>query len=167
MQDESLEQWVRRVIVGLDLCPFAAAPMKAGIVRFAEADCADIDEAVAATAQEIARLAETPANELSTTLLALPGWDDFDEFLDLTGAVEAFLEFAGIEELFQVVAFHPDWVAEGEDADDPAAGTNRSPVPALHLLRQEEIARAVRGHPDVDGIPARNAALLRELAQKK
>lgn len=163
-QSESLEQWVRRVVVGLDLCPFAAAPLRAGRVRFAEATCAEVDAVVEAAAHECVRLVETPASELSTTLLALPGWPDFDAFLEAVGAVEAFLELAELDGLIQVVAFHPQWVAAGEAPDDPAAATNRSPVPALHLLREEEIARAVRAHPDVEGIPARNAALLRKLA---
>lgn len=163
----ALEDWVRRFIVGLDLCPFAAAPLAAGRVRFCALRCTDPDEAVGAVAQEVARLVETPASELSTTLIALPGWEDFDVFLDIAWGVEAFLDMAGVDELVQVVVFHPRWVAEGEDPEDPACATNRSPVPALHLLRQEEVTRAVEGHPDIASIPARNADLLRARAQKK
>ena len=163
----ALESWVRRFIVGLDLCPFAAAPLSAGRVRFCTADCTDADDVIAACATELARLIETPAESLSTTLIALPGWDDFDEFLEVIGGLEAFLEVAGVEELIQVVAFHPHWVAQDEAPDDPASATNRSPVPAVHLLRQEEVARVTRGHPDPEGIPRRNATLLRARAQKK
>jgi hypothetical protein len=163
----ALEAWVRTFIIALDLCPFAAAPLTSGRVRFCSADCPTVDEAIAACATELARLIETPAEELSTTLVALPGWSDFDEFLGLVGGLEHFLEVAGVEELVQVVAFHPDWVAADEDPEDPACATNRSPVPAVHLLRQEEVTRATRGHPDPTGIPRRNAALLRTRAQKK
>jgi hypothetical protein len=160
---ESLPDWVRRVVVGLDLCPFAAAPLAAGRVRFVEAECASVDDAVRVAAEECLRLIETPPEELSTTLLALPGWPDFEGFLDLAAAVDGFVEMAELVGLIQVVAFHPDWVADGEDALDPASATNRSPVPALHLLREEEIERAVRGHPDVDAIVRRNAEVLRAL----
>lgn len=163
MPTESLQRWVERVVVGLDLCPFAASPLAAGRVRFAVAHCEDVDAGVRAAAEECVRLVETPAAELSTTLLGLPGWPDFPEFLELVGSVEVFMEMAGLEGLIQVVAFHPDWVAEGEDPDDPASASNRSPVPALHFIREEEIERAVRGHPDVEGIVNRNAALLRAM----
>ena len=163
MSTESVRQWVERVVVGLDLCPFAASPLAAGLVRFAEAECADVDAAVRAAADGCVRLVETPASELSTTVLVLPGWPEFQEFLDLVGAVESLMSEAGLDGLLQVVAFHPDWVAEGEDPTDPATATNRSPVPALHFIREDEIERVVRGHPDVDGIVSRNIALLREL----
>lgn len=162
---EALEDWVRRVVVGLDLCPFAAAPLDAGRVRFCEVDTADFDTAVLAAVEECSVLVQTPASELSTTLIALPGWADFEEFLEISGAVSDFLGMAEIADLLQVVAFHPQWRAAGADPDDPANGTNRSPVPALHLLRQEEIERAVRGHPDVMGIVERNADLLRRRAE--
>jgi hypothetical protein len=36
-------------------------------------------------------------------------------------------------------------------------------VPLLHLLREDEVSRAVEQHPDTLSIPARNVKLLREM----
>lgn len=163
MPPESLEQWVHRVVVGLDLCPFAASPLNAGRVRFARCESREVRPCVEAAAAELSRLVERPPEELSTTLLSFPGWTEFERFLALAETVMDLAADAGLDGLVQVVVFHPDWVAEGEDADDPATATNRSPEPALHFLREEEVERAVRGYPDIEALLDRNAQRLRAL----
>lgn len=167
MPDESLEQWVRRVVVGLDLCPFAAAPLDSGRVRFARCTSTEAAACVEAAAAELARLVERPAEELSTTLLSFPAWGDFERFLGLAETVIDLAEDAGLSGLVQVVVFHPDWVAEGEEPTDPATATNRSPEPALHFLREEEVERALRGYPDVEALLDRNAQRLRRLGWER
>lgn len=153
--------WVERLVVGLGLCPFAAAPLRAGTVRFALSAARRPGELIDEVLAELDRM-EAPEGP-STTLLVIPKLlRELDEFLDLAAAVEDLLEQAGYEGRYQLASFHPDF-RYGEDRDDPADHVGRSPYPTLHLLRWEDVNRASRTHPDVEGIPARNAALLRSL----
>ena len=71
----------------------------------------------------------------STTLLAAPSFDDWDRFRDGIGAIEVFLATAGIDDLFQVVGFHPDAVYADAEADDPANPAARAPPPAAPSRR--------------------------------
>lgn len=154
--------WVEQVVVGLDLCPFARAPLVAGDVRIVASDAETFDDAVRATLGEVERLMTDAAVE--TTLLVFErAFASFEETLDAVATLEHLLEEAGAEADIQIVAFHPEFRFEGAEPDDPANGTNRSPYPMLHVLREASITRAVDSHPDVAGIPARNAEKLRAL----
>lgn len=156
------EAWLRDFVVGLDLCPFAAGPLRAGRVRVSEARGGAAEEVLADLVGEADLLLEDAA---ATTLLVVPGdlLADFEEFLDVLAYAEELFEQTGHADDLQLVGFHPDYVfGDADGADDPANATNRSPHPTFHLLRRDEVARAIDGHPDVAGIPARNVALLRE-----
>jgi len=156
-------RWVQRVVVGLDLCPFAAKPMADDTVRFALSRGGDLPEVLAEVLDE-AQLLDAPGGP-RTTLLVIPDhFQDFEALLDAAAIAEAVLADHGLGESLQLIAFHPDWRPEGAAPDDPANATNRSPYPTLHLLRNADVDLAERTHPDVAGIPARNAALLRGLA---
>jgi len=157
-------RWVERVVIGLELCPFAAEPLRDGRVRFAASAASSAEDLANDLAEELARIDRTPTRELETTLLvhpdALSDFDDFNAFLDVG---DLLLEKLGLLGEIQIVGFHPAYRFAGADPDDPANATNRSPHAMLHLLREESIARATRLHPDPDGIPARNVARLRAL----
>jgi hypothetical protein len=156
--------WLEDFVVGLSLCPFAAEPLAAGRVRFAVSRAESPEALSGDLARELTRLDREPADRIETTLLLVPRalarFEDFNRFLDV---VDMLLEKLSLVGTLQVASFHPDYRFAGASADDPANATNRSPVPMLHLLREESVARAVRSHPDPSGIPARNAARLREL----
>ena len=156
--------WVEEFVVGLALCPFAAEPLAAGRVRFALSPARTPEALADDLADELARLDRTAPEELETTLLlaphALPRFEDFNAFLDV---VDLLLEKLSLVGVLQVASFHPDYRFAGAAIDDPAHASNRSPVPMLHLLREASVARAAASHPDPRGIPARNAARLREL----
>ena len=69
----------------------------------------------------------------------------------------------GLDEELQLVGFHPRHVFGGEDVDDPGNFANRSPHPALHLLRQPSVTAAVDAHENSLDVPRSNQALLRRL----
>ncbi len=155
--------WVREVVVGLELCPFAREPLSRGGLRVAVVDDEGFDGCVRATLEELGRLDASP--EVETTLVVFArGLVELDALLDAAAAVEELIEEAGLAGIVQAVSFHPDYVFEGEAPDDQAAFTNRSPYPMLHLLREASIEEAVRRHPDPDGIVPRNAARLRAMS---
>ena len=56
---------------------------------------------------------------------------------------------------------------EGSGDEDPENYTNRAPHPALHLLRESSVARAIAGHKASAEIPARNAERLRAMGLRE
>jgi len=159
----AVRTWLQAFVVELDLCPFAGGPLRAGRVRIAVAEATDLEAAVGALLLEAERLDED--EDVETSLLVIPDlFPDFEDFLDVTAAAEEVFRVSGYDGIYQIVAFHPEFRFADSDPADPANGTNRSPFPMWHLLRESSVERAIEGHPDVASIPARNAELLRELA---
>ncbi len=156
-----VRRWVDDIVVALDLCPFAAAPLRAGTVRFVASRAGDLQEVLAEVLSEAQTLAQGDAG--TTTLLVLPAHaEDFEDFLDLVHASNDLLAATELSEEVQLAHFHPDYVFEGVSPEDPANNTNRAPWPVVHLIRVADVAAAVAGHPDPEGIPARNIRLMRD-----
>lgn len=159
-------EWVEKMVVGLNLCPFAAPVVRAGTIRYQVSTARDEDAFLRDFLQQLSDLVETPGAELSTTLLITP-WllQAFDRFLDLVGDAEALIEQAGVEDLFQIATFHPGYLFDGVDEDDISHWTNRAPYPVLHLIRQDEMSRALENYRDPESIPERNIKRLREMGK--
>ncbi len=161
-------EWIERVVVGLDLCPFAAEPLGQGRVRLRVSDARTPERLASDLAEELARLDREAPSVIETTLLIHPrvllDFDVCNQFLDVG---DLLLGELGLVGEIQIVSFHPDYRFTGAAADDPANATNRSPHPMLHLLREESVAAATRTHPDPEGIPRRNAEKLRLRAQQR
>jgi hypothetical protein len=79
------------------------------------------------------------------------------------------LERQGLDGIFQIASFHPDYEFEDSKGDDIGNYTNRSPYPMLHILREASIDKALQGAGDPqelsDAIVARNQALLQKLGK--
>ena len=160
-----VEQWLDEVVIGLDLCPFAARPRREKRVRIAVSHATD-DEALLNDLQaELERLSDTPAAELETTLLAIPNMlEDFADYNDFLDAVDLWVEQFGWEGELQVASFHPQYQFADTEADDPGNLTNRSPWPLLHIIREESLEKAIEHYPEVDRIPERNIARMNALS---
>lgn len=89
----------------------------------------------------------------------------YDALLDVLGHLDVLLEAANAAGVIQAVGFHPLAVFEDADPDDPANYAARAPMPVVHLLREDEVARAIADHPDPEGISATNARNLRSQKQ--
>jgi len=155
------QKWIERIVIGLDLCPFARLPFEQDHIRLVESRGDSVSAILAELLHEIDLLdADTP--EADTTLLIVPNLlRTFDDFLDAVGAAEALLTEMGHDGRYQLAHFHPDYVFADSDADDPANHTNRSPHPTIHILPWKQVRNAMQTHPNVSRIPARNMALLR------
>ena len=163
-----VEQWLDEVVIGLDLCPFAARPRREKRVRIAVSHATE-DEALLNDLQaELERLSDTPAAELETTLLAIPNMlEDFADYNDFLDAVDLWVEQFGWEGDLQVASFHPQYQFADTEADDPGNLTNRSPWPLLHIIREESLEKAIEHYPDVDAIPERNIARMKALGPEE
>jgi uncharacterized protein len=66
--------------------------------------------------------------------------------------------------VLQIVGFHPDYCFAGNEPNDMANYTNRSPHPMLHLLRESSVDKAVAAFPDASYIFDTNVRTLRAMS---
>ena len=156
--------WIHEVVVGLNLCPFAAGPLRRDQVLCVECAAATAEQAFYRAGSQVQYLVEQPPHVVETSLLIFIGaaLGDFTDFLDFAAEVEDFLTRSGADALVQLAHFHPDYCFADVPINDPANATNRSPYPTLQLLRVASVTKAVAAHPAPEAIPERNARLLRE-----
>jgi hypothetical protein len=156
--------WVERVVVGLELCPFAASTLSGGQLRIAVCTTAEEPQLALAVLDELERLQSLPETELATTLLVMPAaLADFEHYLDFLALAEELLEECGLDGVVQIASFHPQYRFAEVPAADPANYSNRSPYPMLHFLREAQLTRALESYPDPERIPERNIQRLRAL----
>lgn len=156
---EATRQWLERVVIGLNLCPFAHKPLRRGLIDIVECDATEPVVVLEALHQQLQRLEVTPPQTLETIVMVLSrtlaDFGDYNQFLDY---VDGLLVQEGWEGTFQVASFHPDYQFAGTDADDQSNLTNRSPWPLLHILREDSLEQALAQYPDSDRIPEANIA---------
>ena len=105
---------------------------------------------------------------VETTLLIHPGvLQDFYEYNQFLNYTDSLLAQMGLEGVYQIASFHPDYQFAGSGPDDVENYTNRSPYPMLHLIREDSLERAIASYPDSDQIPGRNMELLKSLGRDK
>ncbi len=157
-------KWFETVVLGLNLCPFAGVPYRAGRVVFSTTD-ADTEAGLLEALHEAAsRMSAADPLQLETLLLIHPAvltdFDDYNQFLDLA---DGLLDSMGLLGVMQVASFHPDYRFAGASDDDPANLSNRSPYPMLHLLREQSISDVVDAGADTEAVVKRNINLLRSM----
>lgn len=161
---EITSRWLEKAVIGLNLCPFAGLPWRQGRVRLRVSDAASEQQLAEHLAEELLALQQAEPGECETTLLIHPhvlgDFLDYNDFLDLADAV---LEDLGLDGIFQIASFHPDYRFADAPADDPAHCTNRSPYPMLHLLREASIEAATARLAEPEAIYERNIKTMREL----
>lgn len=156
-------QWVERVVVGLNLCPFAETPLSQDRVRFLVSPAPSLGALLHELVDEALQL-DQPEATADTTLLIVPSLlADFDNFLDAVATANALLKDTNLEQQIQLAHFHPDYVFAGTTPDDPTNLTNRSPYPMLHLLRVADVREAIDTYPNVRAIPRENQERMRAL----
>ncbi|WP_439134112.1 DUF1415 domain-containing protein [Pseudomaricurvus sp.] len=160
--------WLQDVVIGLNLCPFASRPTKAGQVRFVVSDAKDEEALLQDLQRELERLESTPASELETTLLIIPHMlRDFMDYNLYLNWVDQLVVRRGWEGEFQVATFHPEYQFEGTAPGDAENLTNCSPYPILHLLREASLEAMLERYPDSDEIPENNIRRMQQLSQKE
>ncbi|NVK41243.1 MAG: DUF1415 domain-containing protein [Oceanospirillaceae bacterium] len=163
-----MRRWVEVMVVGENLCPFAAPDVRHERVRYAISDAREPEALVPEFLEELALIQQTPESEIATTLLVVPHMlSDFDDYLDMLALCEELVEEVGLEGLFQLASFHPGYLFDGVAADDLGHWTNRAPFPVFHLIREGQMSRVLMHYPDPDAIPERNIAHLRALGRAR
>ena len=156
--------WVRRAVIGLNLCPFARAVDVKDQIRYVFSDATDAESLLATLVVELQRLADTDPELVDTTMVIHPrvfaDFEDFNDFLELADAAVEDLDLDGV---LQVASFHPRFQFADTEVDDITNATNQSPYPTLHLLREDSVDRAVAAFPEAEAIFEKNMATLEKL----
>jgi uncharacterized protein len=162
-----MRAWVEHAVVGLNLCPFAKAPMVKGQIRYVVTDTSDPRALLETLCEQLQALAAADPELIETTLLihpnALADFLDFNDFLD---AAEAALDDLGLVGVLQIASFHPQYTFEGTEPDDVSNASNRAPYPTLHLLREASVDRAAAAFPEADTIFETNIRTLEALGSE-
>ena len=158
---ERTKKWIVDVVIGCNLCPFAANVVKQQTIFYKVEENMEMDVCLDSFVHEMKRLDNDAAIE--TSFLIFPKtFENFDDYLDLVALAENRLKRNGYEGVYQVASFHPLYLFAGSDENDPANYTNRSIYPMLQLLREESIDKALENYKSPESIPVRNINFARE-----
>ena len=161
-------QWVETMVVGLNLCPFAAPVVKKDTLRYAVTEGQSEEELAHAFLSELEKIQKANEVDIATSLVVMPkALADFYDYLDMLAVFESLLKSSGLEGTFQLASFHPNYQFAGVAAEDLSHWTNRSPFPMVHIIREGQMERVLAHYPNPDAIPERNINLLRELGREE
>ncbi|MEC8429215.1 MAG: DUF1415 domain-containing protein [Pseudomonadota bacterium] len=163
---QPVRHWVETLVVDLNLCPFAKRELVRDRVRFAVCEANSEEALLEQLHQELILLEQD--DEVETTLLIHPlVLQDFSDYNDFLNLAEGLLIQMGLEGVYQIASFHPDYQFAGTEPDDVENYTNRTPYPLMHLIREESLERAIANYPDPDNIPQRNIELVESMGEQK
>ena len=150
------KRWIEEVVVRLGLCPYAAKPFVAEEIRYVVSDATDDESLVNDFFVEAALLLDLPEDELATSFLIAPDYDQgIEEFYGLYEWLADTLEEAPeqpeasdtlealVGDRVQPAFFHPQWSFSGLPEQDPTHFEKRSPLPVINLLRRASLNRVV------------------------
>lgn len=163
----TIRAWVDKVVIGMNLCPFAKAVQVREQVRYVVSRTTTPQALYEDLRQELIFLDKADPQQIDTTVLIHPcvlnDFLDYNAFLDLADSA---LEELDLEGEIQIASFHPAYQFADTTADDVSNCTNRSPYPILHLLREASIECAVSAIPDAADIYEKNIATMEALGKE-
>src|SRR4051794_36673281 len=103
-------RWIEAFVIGLNLCPFAGRVFQGERIRYAVTEAADSSKLMEVLTEELTRLAQSPIDEVETTLLIHPNvLGDFLDYNDFIGDAEDLIAHLGLEGVVQIAGFHPQY----------------------------------------------------------
>lgn len=165
---QEVNQWLNDVVIGLNLCPFAAKPQRNKQIKIHVSQAQSEEELLQDILDQLLELDTKEPEELETTLVAIPNllhdFTDYNFFIDW---VEALIRQQDWEGIFQVATFHPDYCFAGTQPDDDENLTNRSPYPIFHLIREESMEKVLKHYPNPEFIPDVNIKRVCQLTDQQ
>jgi hypothetical protein len=151
------KKWVNKLMSDMGVCPFTSGPDLAGLpigtVFYGVDRCSGFEDMYHGYWKEVVRLERNPEKDISTTLLITPEFclDNVELFDSFTTTLTQPLAALGIEDLLQLVFFHPNWSFRDGSArsgeQEAANYARRSPWPMINLLRTSQVRAAQKGIP--------------------
>jgi hypothetical protein len=151
------KKWVNKLMSDMGICPFTSGAEMAGLpignVFYGVDRCSGFEDMYHGYWKEVVRLERNPEKDISTTLLITPEFclDNIELFDSFTTTLTQPLAALGIEDLLQLVFFHPNWSFRDGSArsgeQEAANYARRSPWPMINLLRTSQVRAAQKGIP--------------------
>lgn len=164
---ELTKEWIKRMVIGLQLCPFAKQPFEKGSIRYFMEESDRPEILMQTVLSELQIISNAKPDDIETTLIIHPNvLKDFIDYLDFVEEVNQHLDSSGLRGIIQVASFHPDYQFAGTKHNDPENYTNRSPFPMLHLIRESSIENALKHYPNPEDIPNQNIQTMQGLGIK-
>lgn len=163
---DAVSTWLDQVVIGLNLCPFAAKPRRENKVRIALTS-SDNDEALLLDLKHECEFLRQELQIETSLLILTEGLRDFWDYNQFLIWANQLLRREGFEGEFQIASFHPDYCFAGADPDDAGNLTNRSPWPILHLIREASLEKALQYFPDIESVPEKNQRCVESLTQEQ
>ena len=165
---EQVDQWLNDVVIGLNLCPFAAKPQRNKQIKIFVSEASQEEALLEDILLQLIELSNTEPEKLETTLVVVPNMlQDFWDYNFFIDWVEGLIKQQDWEGIFQVATFHPDYCLGGAEPEDDENLTNRSPYPVFHLIREEGMEKVLKHYPDPESIPDTNIARVSALSEEE
>lgn len=165
---EQVDQWLNDVVIGLNLCPFAATPQRNKQIKIFVSEASQEEALLEDILMQLIELSNTEPEKLETTLVVVPNMlQDFWDYNFFIDWVEGLIKQQDWEGIFQVATFHPDYCFGGSEPEDDENLTNRSPYPVFHLIREESMEKVLKHYPDPESIPDTNIARVSALSEEE
>ncbi|EPO5779726.1 DUF1415 domain-containing protein [Vibrio owensii] len=165
---EQVDQWLNDVVIGLNLCPFAAKPQRNKQIKIFVSEASQEEGLLEDILLQLIELSNTEPEKLETTLVVVPNMlQDFWDYNFFIDWVEGLIKQQDWEGIFQVATFHPDYCFGGAEPEDDENLTNRSPYPVFHLIREESMEKVLKHYPDPESIPDTNIARVSALSEEE
>ncbi|EKB3550972.1 DUF1415 domain-containing protein [Vibrio parahaemolyticus] len=165
---QQVDQWLNDVVIGLNLCPFAAKPQRNKQIKIFVSKATQEEALLEDILLRLIELSTTEPEKLETTLVVVPNMlQDFWDYNFCIDWVEGLIKQQDWEGIFQVATFHPDYCFGGAAPEDDENLTNRSPYPIFHLIREESMEKVLKHYPDPESIPDTNIARVSALSEEE
>ena len=153
---------VDKVVIGLNLCPWAKPAVADNLVNVRVSAAANVDELLDSVRAELERLAPPTCRE-TTIIVSESLLLDFEEYMDAVDRVHDIISDLSLQGVLQLATFHPQYQFAGTRREDPENWTNRSPFPAFHILQEDEVERALADYTEPKQVWERNIKRMDEL----
>eukprot|EP00977_Amphora_coffeiformis_P028583 scaffold36189_cov160-Amphora_coffeaeformis.AAC.2 len=151
------KQWVQTFMSDMGICPFASNADSAGLpvgpVQYEIDRSTTVEDMYTKFWEEVVRVEQQPEKAISTILLICPEFymDNVELFEEFSNSLTRSLPALKVDELIQLVFFHPHWSfrdgGERTGAGMAANYARRSPWPMINILRTSQVRKAQKGIP--------------------
>ncbi len=159
---QQTKNWVEEIVIGLNLCPFAAQPFQNNRIEYTVVNGDSTEQHLQQLADGFRLLDDTPDIETSL-LIYTEAYQIFDDYLDWLDYANHLLDDLNYTGSYQLASFHPNYRFAGSTKNDASNFTNRSPWPMLHLIREHSLETALANYPDIEQVPKNNIKKLQEI----
>jgi hypothetical protein len=158
--------WIQSFIIEYTICPFAKGPVNKKTLRIAVSASTKQADALNDLVAEMQLLDEHPKVETSLLVFG-QAFADFFSFVDFIQDAEELIQQLDYEGIYQIATFHPLYFFADTDTHDVIHYLHRSPYPMVHLLREDQLEKAIEAFGDTSQITTRNTVTLQQLGVDK